>query len=102
MSGQCPYIRPRDERKFLCCALQTGHAGDHLDGHGNAGGAWVLPDHYRTPTTAPTALEQRLARVVVELCIAAGHPDDGSAPSVPKGKCACEVVPEELVPPEYR
>lgn len=104
MSNQCPYVRPRDERKFLCCALQPGHDGNHRDGYGREGHQrdWVLPDHYQATPIGRTPLEVKLARIAIEMCIAAGHPDDESAPSVPFGKCACEVVPPELVPEEYR
>jgi hypothetical protein len=107
MSNQCPYLRPRDERKFLCCELQAGHEGHHRDGYGHEGDhrEWVLPEHYRCTPIGRTALEVKLARIVIELCIAAGHPEDGSRSSVPAGpagKCACELVPPELVPEEYR
>ena len=60
-----------------------------------------------------TELERKLARLVIELCINSGHEAEhrsGQPPGIvpvntagiPDGQCACELVPDELVPEEYR
>jgi len=108
---QCPYIKPNQgEFGFMCCMEAAGHKGDHKDAYGFSTGKWCLKKDYRCNECGsspgrdgdPTRLERTLARIVIETCIAHGHPIDGEAPSVPKGKCACQCVPKELVPEEYR